>query len=488
MNAEVEFVTLEDERRRRDEQGGQRDKKVEPPRPLMRELPAPDPFPIEALGDLLAPAAAAIQDRVQAAPAICAQSALAVATVAVQAHADIELPTKQRKPVSNFYLSIAGTGDRKTAADTEASRPLRKREAALREMYRKELPSYLNAKFAWEKARKEATKGLSDPAEIKSALDAIGPTPTPPLQPLLTCQEPTYEGLCKYFADGWPSMGIFTTEGGQFLGGHGMADDAKLRTAAGLSALWDGEPLARVRAGERALVMPGRRIAVHLMAQPDVAAIALNDPLLASQGLLSRWLITAPTSLAGTRMWHDPSANSDHALKRYGARLTDILETPLPLAKGKTNELIPRLLPLAAVSRRLWIGFADHVEKAIRPGGELEPVRGLANKLPEHAARMAAVLTLVKDLTTTEVSSTEMEAGIELAQHYAAEALRLFDGSRIHPDLLLAQRLLAWLHMSWTEEMISLPDIYQRSLNAIRDQATARKLVGVLEQHGWLPG
>src|SRR5258708_35311710 len=181
MNAEVEFVTLEDERRRRDEQGGQRDKKVEPPRPLMRELPAPDPFPIEALGDLLAPAAAAIQDRVQAAPAICAQSALAVATVAVQAHADIELPTKQRKPVSNFYLSIAGTGDRKTAADTEASRPLRKREAALREMYRKELPSYLNAKFAWEKARKEATKGLSDPAESKSALDAIGPTPTPPV-------------------------------------------------------------------------------------------------------------------------------------------------------------------------------------------------------------------------------------------------------------------------------------------------------------------
>jgi hypothetical protein len=36
--------------------------------------------------------------------------------------------------------------------------------------------------------------------------------------------------------------------------------------------------------------------------------------------------------------------------------------------------------------------------------------------------------------------------------------------------------------------MISQPDIYQRSLNAIRDQATARKLVGVLEQHGWLPG
>src|SRR5260370_3987954 len=206
-------------------------------------------------------------------------------------------------------------------------------------------------------------------------------------------------------------MGIFTAEGGQFLGGHGMADEAKLRTAGGWSGWWDGEPVGRVRGGERGLVMPGRRIAVHLMAQPDVAAIALNDPLLASQGLLSRWIITAPTSLDGTRMWHDPSANSDHALKRYGARLTDILETPLPLAKGKTNELIPRLLPLAAVSRRLWIGFADHVEKAIRPGGELEPVRGLANKLPEHAPRMAAVLPLGKAPPPPEASSTQTCAG-----------------------------------------------------------------------------
>jgi hypothetical protein len=43
-------------------------KNVEPesPRPLMRELPPADPFPIDALGGVLAPAARAIHDRVQA--------------------------------------------------------------------------------------------------------------------------------------------------------------------------------------------------------------------------------------------------------------------------------------------------------------------------------------------------------------------------------------------------------------------------------------
>ena len=33
---------------------------------------------------------------------------------------------------------------------------------------------------------------------------------------------------------------------------------------------------------------------------------------------------------------------------------------------------------------------------------------------------------------------------------------------------------------------MSLPDIYQRGLNAIGDKATAARIVGILEDHGWL--
>ena len=37
--------------------------KPEPPRPLMRELPPADPFPVAALGSVLGPPARAIHDR-----------------------------------------------------------------------------------------------------------------------------------------------------------------------------------------------------------------------------------------------------------------------------------------------------------------------------------------------------------------------------------------------------------------------------------------
>jgi hypothetical protein len=185
-------------------------------------------------------------------------------------------------------------------------------------------------------------------------------------------------------------------------------------------------------------------------------------------------------------MWKEPLAESDVAIKRYGARLLDILERPLPLQPGARNELAPRTLPLSSSARHLWSGFYDHLEVRLGAGGELEPIRGLANKLPEHAARIAAVLALVSDIEAGAIDNNEMEAGIALAQHYAAEAMRLFGASRVPVELKEAQQLLAWLHATWRQPRVSLPDIYQRGPNSIRDKARAHGAVAILQDHGWL--
>jgi hypothetical protein len=453
----------------------------------MRELPPADPFPVDALG-VLAAAARAIHDRIQAPLAICGQSVLGAATLATQGHANVELPMGHAKPLSNDLVSVAASGERKNAVDQEALGPIRKREAALREAYNAAKPTYENDKEAREKARDAGTKAegvKGDRARMSAALDALGAPPLAPLEPVLTCGEPTYEGLCKLLAVGQPSIGIFAAEGGQFVGGHGMSDDAKLRTAAGLSSLWDGEPIKRVRALDGVTVLPGRRVAMHLMVQPDVADIWFSDRLLADQGLLSRLLVTAPESASGTRMWKEALPDSDAAIKQYGTRLLAVLERPLPIVQGTRNELAPRKLPLSADARRLWTGFHDHVETRLGAGGELEPVRGLANKLPEHAARIAAVLTLVGNIEAGNVDATTMEAGIALAQHYAAEAMRLFGASRLSGNLREAQQLLTWL-LKEDQLLVSLPDVYQRGPNSIREASRARKAVTILEEHGWL--
>jgi hypothetical protein len=465
------------------------DAKPEPPRPLMRELAPADPYPVDALGDALGKAARAIHDRVQAPIAICGHSVLAAAALACQGHADVKLPIGpvQSRPLSLYLLTIALSGERKTAVDTEAIWPIRRREATLREQHDGDNLAHANDRAAYERAREAALKtGKGDRAAIRTALDSLGPGPVPPLTPMLTCPDPTYEGLCKLLAAGQPSIGIFAAEGGQFIGGHGMSDEARLRTAAGLSALWDGESIRRVRGGDGVTILPGRRVSMHLMVQPAVADIWLCDRLLVDQGLLSRALITAPDSAMGDRLSHAEAPDTAPAMARYGARLLSILETPLPLAGDRPNELMPRPLPLSPVARQMWTRFADRVETMLRRDGELRPISGIANKLPEHAARIAGMLTLVRDIDAGEIAAAEMAAGIELAQHFVAEALRLHDGSHVSAELRLAQRAFDWLLQHWPEPAVSLPDLYQRGPEAIRDAKSARQVVAVLEDHGWL--
>lgn len=95
------------------------------------------------------------------------------------------------------------------------------------------------------------------------------------------------------------------------------------------------------------------------------------------------------------------------------------------------------------------------------------------------------MLTLVCDIDTGQIDANTLAAGIELAQHYAAEALRLSGASRVSIRLRDAQRLLLWLYRL-PESLVSLPDIYQRGPNDIRDKATALELVRIIEEHGHL--
>jgi hypothetical protein len=222
---------------------------LEKPLPLVREVQPAAPFPVRALGPVLGAAAEAIQEHVQSPLAMCGQAVLAAATLVVQGHADVQLAIGQIKPLSNFFLTVAASGERKTATDSLALVPIRKHEEFLTERYQIERPRFLNDHAAWEAARRKATNShKGNRAAIREALNETGPEPIGPPLPLLTCPEPTFEGLTLAMQQGQPTMGIFSSEGGQFIGGYGMSDENQLASAAAFSNIWDGEPIKRVRA------------------------------------------------------------------------------------------------------------------------------------------------------------------------------------------------------------------------------------------------
>jgi Protein of unknown function (DUF3987) len=460
----------------------------EPPRPLTREIGPAPVFPVAALGSVLGGAAEAIYDKVQAPQAICAQSVLGAAALAAQRQADVILPTGQTRPLSVYLISIAASGERKSSADIEALAPVQTYEARLRETYDAALPGFQNRRDVWEQQRRVilADRKRDDREAKIRALEALGSSPEPPLRPVLLMTEPTLAGLHKLLAEGQPGVGIFSAEGGQFLSGHGMSAEHKIQTAAGLSELWDGGTVRRVRAEDGASILPGRRLSMHLMVQPDIGAALMADLTLADQGLPSRMLPVAPASMAGVRLFREPKPQSEAALQRYKAALLALLECPLPLSVGKRNNLDPRQLPLSLAARAAWIAYADHTEKKLAAGGVFEPIRPLGNKLAEHAARLAGMLALCDDPQTEEICEKKLASGVILAEYFAAEALRLREAGRVAPDLRLAQRVLAWLTTDWSEPLVSLPDLYRHGPYAIHEASVARRIANILVSHGWL--
>jgi hypothetical protein len=80
---------------------------------------------------------------------------------------------------------------------------------------------------------------------------------------------------------------------------------------AALNDLWQGNPIRRTRAGEGALTLFGRRLAVHLMVQPGVTRTLMADPMAGDTGFLPRCLLCEPTSAIGTRI---PVSFAAHAM------------------------------------------------------------------------------------------------------------------------------------------------------------------------------
>lgn len=454
-------------------------------RPLHREVPPPRPFPMQALGPLRQ-AAEAIQARTQVPPALAAQSVLAVATLAAQHHTDVQLPHGAVRPLVGLFLTIAGSGERKTSADNIALAEAYKVEEEWRAAYGDDLDAYKRDLAAYKEATEEAKKAAKKngrPA-IREALASVGQEPREPARPMMLVSDPTPEGLVMHLAHSRPWAGLFTSEGGLFVGGHAMNDDNRMRTAGLLNALWDGAAIRRQRVLTGFAFLPGRRVSAHLMMQSSVAAKLMGDEMLNDMGLLARCLTVEPESTIGTRLFRDAPEGAAYHLGDYHQRIGRLLRRPPRTRDDDDRILAPRVIGLSDEARDFWIAFHDEVERDLADGGALRPIRGFGAKLAEHAGRLAAVLTIYADPDAERVSAENMLHGIALAQHYAAEALRLQGAAAVAPDLLLAGRLLKW----WQERpdpRLHLAQVYQRGLNALDSAEKARRVVSVLAEHGY---
>lgn len=321
--------------------------------------------------------------------------------------------------------------------------------------------------------------------------------PEAPLLPVMRAKEPNLEGLLNLLTHGHASVGIFTSEGGQYLGGHGMGEDARTRNITGLSELWDSGSAQRIRAKETAF-LHGRRVGISLAAQPKIASSLLCDELARDQGFVGRFLITMPESTIGTRQIKESRPLSDPRLQAFHRRSRILLEAPLPLRDGRRSEVDPPALRLSPEAWEVWRALAQSIEDDCRQDGMWMPVRSAALKMAENVARIAGILTVFEDANAASarggtVSGETMAAAAAIGMFYLREALRLTGHSALDPETRALQEMAEWLMSEkiGIGQLINSTAIQRLAPNHLRTdaattQARIRKLVefGVLEYVG----
>lgn len=451
----------------------------EAPVPLARETPPGAEYPLEALGPLMK-VVEAVTDVTQAPVALGAQSALGVSSLAAQGSANVETLSGVT-PLSLNLLSVAQSGERKSTGDKILMRPVLDYLRELNDTYREEYATYKNRQEIWLARRKDIVKKAKE-AGARADLDALGPEPEPPLTPLIIATDPAIEGITRELANYRPSLGIFSDEGGMFLGGSGMSDDNRQKTFTTLSSFWDGAPINRTRAGDGAVTHYDKRLSCHLMVQPVVAKDLLGDKLANGQGFLARFLITEPPSTIGTRLSRAPRPESQGVIDQFEQRIGEMLRFDFPLREGTRNELELPVLPLESDAKDLLRKFADEVGLAQGAGNDLEEVRPFASKAAEPAARIACVLTCFAE--EASVSATMMAHAVELVNYYLGETKRLADAATLSRETQDAERLRKWLLESWTEAHISATDAVQ--WGPFRETRKVTKLLAMLAEFRWL--
>ena len=455
------------------------------PTPLVRELPPPQPFPVAALGGVLAPAAKALMEIVQVPDALAANSVLAASALAAQAHTNVQT-LGGPKPLSLYVLTVAASGDRKSACDDLALVPVR-------EFARQRLVTYKADLTEWERAqagvkldRTRKREQAKDGDEYAAALGELKDEPQP-RKPWFICSEPTAEGLVLSLAEGQYAQGIFTDEGGQFIGSHAFSDESELRTIALMSRLWQGSPIDRVRAKDREhVILHGRRLSVHPLCQPDVAAQMLGKSLYRSQGFLARWLIAAPESLAGSRLHNPqaPEAVADNRLRRYWLAVRQLLERS-PVEDHDVGGLDPPCLGLSPEAQQLLAQAYNDLERAQARGGKFEAVREWAGKAAEHACRIAGVLTAIGEPAAINVSVETMRGALELTRYYLAEYERLIGIAGISEEMRSADLLLKWITRRKLGTLTSR-EVMRLGPNSIRGADKAKAAIRALVEYEWL--
>lgn len=435
------------------------------PRPIGEVSGSDAKFPLDALGKVGSEIARLLQDKYQAPMALCAQSVLCAMSTSVSSWGQVRNIYGSSTPLSLYLITVAQSGERKTAVDDEVQLGIK--------VYEKEVAQKLTC--ANMEAATVDDDGLSAGAKIRVT-------------------DPTFEGLLKVMKKGVGFACLSNDDAASWLGGYSMSAEQKQKTTAGLSQIWSGTDVCSPRADGRDAGVSGVPLSLSLMFQPYLISQVFGDREMVEQGFLARVLPTFPATTMGTRFFKECAAETEQRLKAFAGTIFQTIEHSQSQkahqsATSKNDRFTPdfAVLNLSKGAKKILISFHDEIETQLAPGGELAKIRGFASRATENATRLAGIISLFDNMAQTEVTKSAAMGACELMRFYLQEFSFLVAIAKTEKDVSSAVLLGIWMKNKYGAGGLGYDkDISQFGPMGLRKKGQRQEALRLLYEARWI--
>ena len=463
-----------------------------PEHPHLPAPPEPDPLPLEALPSVLRDMARTSHEATQAPLDSAIGAVLGGVSVAIVGKVCVEIraDTEWIKP-AHTYIGIqqpSGTGKsplinmvQKPIATWEAKKA--SEESSARRWAEEQIKL---AEKCVESLRKKAVADPSVKGELEDALnDLMKAEREAHGEFQLLLSDATEEAVVRVLAGNGGRAASVDPEGTILEVASGRYGNGDARLAA-LTHGWDGEAMRVNRASKVRVDLPSANMALLLGLQPGILEGMLNAETMQQRGVLARFLWIAPTirwdeMLTG----RDVPALDRGAVARYGEMLTRLLD------KSDKSEGGAHILKMSVEAQDGVYRLEQARVDGMRPGGPLQSVPAFAGKLPDHGARIAALLTVAERAARGEdpfrdpIPGWAMESAERLISAISTHVVKVTGDAHADPRFSDLRYLMEKaVEMDGSTES----DIRERARGrqSFRDADHARKMFDELEQRGFI--
>lgn len=334
-----------------------------------------------------------VSQHVEVVPEMARTAALSAMAVACQGVVDVAFPNGNVVPTSLNLLTIAETGERKTALENWFFKPIRQFQAAqkneseqLQREYQRRLKNWHSAERALTKKWTKAFENEEPTEEIEQRQAELDDNkPQPPRNYQLIYENVTPIALAYGLHENIPLACLLSSEAGNILEGKAMEDLPMLNN------IWSGSSLDITRRSSPSFTLDAPRLTMALMAQPKVIERFLEKrgEEAMDNGFLSRLIVIKPTSLIGTREGKGRAVDKA-IMENFNGRVNELLEESFNILKNKGRQR--RVLEFTPSAKEYWQQLQLGVEQAMIEHGPYYHARGHGSKLMDNVTRVAAII------------------------------------------------------------------------------------------------